>query len=302
MIPTRPAENRRGLKLPKVNWGPADVFIGATVTMLLVVTILSLGGVIGTNVGFKTSIPSPEGYYIGSLSAALMLILINRTQSPMRPILLATLMSVAVVAFSYTLASKSETGAAIFMGLQVSNITAATISAALVVTGITYSLIKYNQPISALGFVKTIGLHPYIYAVSTWLIALIVLMVWAQVLIWVKADWLVPPNTAMQALDETGGRIFITLFLVSFAGPIAEEIFFRGFVLSGLIRRFGIRRSLLISSLFFGLFHIDSGAVVPAFVLGIAFGWVYLKTRSIWPVIFAHSLHNTVAILVAKYT
>jgi membrane protease YdiL (CAAX protease family) len=285
-----------------VNWGPVDVFIGATATMLLVITILNLGGAIGTNVGFKTSIPSPEGYYIGSLSSALMLILIIRTQSPMRPILLATLMGVAVVGLSYTLASKSETGAAIFMGLQVSNITATTISAALVVTGITYSLIKYQQPISALGFVKTAGFQPYIYAVSTWLTALIVLMIWSQVLIWVEADWLAPPNTAMQALDETGGRIFITMFLVSVAGPIAEEIFFRGFMISGLIRRFGIRHSLFISSFFFGLFHIDPGAIVPAFVLGLALGWVYLKARSIWPVIFAHSLHNTVAILVAKYT
>jgi len=28
---------------------------------------------------------------------------------------------------------------------------------------------------------------------------------------------------------------------------------------------------------------------------------VYLKTGSIWPAIFAHGLHNTVAVLVAKY-
>jgi membrane protease YdiL (CAAX protease family) len=51
----------------------------------------------------------------------------------------------------------------------------------------------------------------------------------------------------------------------------------------------------------FGLFHIDPGAIVPTFALGLALGWVYLKTGSIWPAIFAHGLHNTVAVLVAKY-
>jgi membrane protease YdiL (CAAX protease family) len=93
----------------------------------------------------------------------------------------------------------------------------------------------------------------------------------------------------------------VTIVLAGILGPIAEEIFFRGYVLPGLIKRFGIGRSLLLSSLMFGLFHIDLGAIVPTFVLGLALGWVYLKTGSIWPAIFAHGLHNTVAVLVVKY-
>jgi membrane protease YdiL (CAAX protease family) len=114
-------------------------------------------------------------------------------------------------------------------------------------------------------------------------------------------DLLVPPDTAKRALDEAGGSIIVTIVLVGILGPIAEEIFFRGFVLPGLIKRFGVGRSLLISSLVFSLFHIDPGAIVPTFALGLALGWVYLKTGSIWPAIFAHGLHNTVAVLVAKY-
>ena len=85
-------------------------------------------------------------------------------------------------------------------------------------------------------------------------------------------------------------------------GPVAEEIFFRGFVLTGLLKRFGVRRALLLSSLLFGLFHIDPGAIVPTFALGLVLGWVYLKTGSIWPSIFAHALHNTLAVLIARYS
>jgi membrane protease YdiL (CAAX protease family) len=122
-----------------------------------------------------------------------------------------------------------------------------------------------------------------------------------QVLIWLGVDFLVPPDTAQKALDEAGGSIVITILLVGIAGPIAEEVFFRGFVLTGLLKRFGVRRALLFSSLLFGLFHIDPGAIVPTFALGLILGWVYLKTGSVWPAMFAHGLHNTVAVLIAKY-
>jgi membrane protease YdiL (CAAX protease family) len=126
-------------------------------------------------------------------------------------------------------------------------------------------------------------------------------MFWVQMLIWLDIDLLLPPDTAEKALDEAGGSIVITLVLVGLLGPIAEEIFFRGFVLPGLIKRLGVGRALVISSLVFGLFHIDPGAIVPTFALGLALGWVYVKTGSIWPAIFAHGLHNTVAVLIAKY-
>jgi membrane protease YdiL (CAAX protease family) len=124
---------------------------------------------------------------------------------------------------------------------------------------------------------------------------------WAQALYWVGIDSLTPPDTAQKALDEAGDSIVVTIVLVGILGPIAEEIFFRGYVLPGLVKRFGIGWSLLLSSLIFGLFHIDPGAIVPTFALGLALGWVYLKTGSIWPAMFAHGLHNTVAVLIAKY-
>jgi len=114
-------------------------------------------------------------------------------------------------------------------------------------------------------------------------------------------DFLIPPDTAQQVLDEAAGNIVSTVILVGIVGPIAEEIFFRGYVLPGLINRFGIVGALIISSLIFGFFHVDPGAIVPTFILGLALGWVYLKTGSIWPAVFAHGLHNTFAVLLAKY-
>lgn len=287
--------------LPDVKWGPLDVIVGVTVTMLVVISILSFGGVVGTYAGFDTSVASPAGYLVGALSTALALLLVRLTRTPLWPVLLALALGVGVVSASYLVANDSGGGAAEVAGVPVSIITATAMAGSFAVIGLALSVVRYREPLSTLGFVRTSGFRPYLFAAGMWLIGLSILIVWMQVLIWLGVDFLVPPDTAQKALDEAGGSIVITILLVGIAGPIAEEVFFRGFVLTGLLKRFGVRRALLFSSLLFGLFHIDPGAIVPTFALGLILGWVYLKTGSVWPAMFAHGLHNTVAVLIAKY-
>ena len=229
-------------------------------------------------------------------------LLIRYAKAALWPVVVAVLAGVGLVSVSYALASDDGAGAAILVGVPVVIIAATAMSGAFTATGLAFSTLRYGDPISSLGFVRTKGFKPYFFAVGMWLIALALLVAWIQLLIWLEIDSLVPPETAREVIDQAGGNIVITLLLVGVAGPIAEEIFFRGFVLTGLLKRFGVRKSLLISSLVFGLFHIDPGAIVPTFALGLALGWVYLKTGSIWPAMFAHGLHNTVAVLIAEYS
>ncbi|MDA1279121.1 MAG: type II CAAX endopeptidase family protein [Chloroflexi bacterium] len=275
--------------------------IATSVTLLVVVAIFSLGGVAGTNAGFETLVTRSSGLLLGGLSALAALTLVRVTRSPMLPVALTLLLGVGVVVIGYMLASDAGDGTAEVIGVPVSIIAASAMSGSFAVTGIAFSTIRYREPLGSLGFVRTVGLKPYFFAAGIWLIGLSVLVVWVQMLMWLEVDLLLPPETARGAIEQAGGNIVITVLLVGVAGPIAEEIFFRGFVLTGLLKRFGVRRSLLLSSLIFGLFHLDSGAIVPTFALGLALGWVYLKTGSIWPAMFAHGLHNTVAVLIARY-
>ena len=289
------------LTIPDVKWGPMDVVVAATVTMLVVISILSIGGAYGTDAGFKTSVTSPAGYMVGILSAALAFVLLRLFRSPLWPISVSLGAGIGIVVISYILGSDRGDGSAQFAGVPVGIIAATAMSGTFAATGIAFSVVRFREPLSSLGFVKTEGFKPYLFAVGMWLVGLSVLMFWVQLLFWLEVDSLIPPDTAQRALDEAGGSIIVTIILVGIIGPAAEEIFFRGYVLPGLIKRFGVGRSLLLSSFIFGLFHIDPGAIVPTFALGLALGWVYLKTGSIWPAIFAHGLHNTVAVLVAKY-
>lgn len=301
--PTQPPTKERwkDITVPDVEWGPLDVVVAATVTMLIAISILSLGGAFGADAGFDTQVTTPAGYIVGLLSAGLALILLRLFKSAMWPIITALGVGAGVTILSYQLGTDAGDGSAELAGVPVGYIAATAMSGAFAATGLAFSAVNYRAPLSSLGFVKTTGIKPYLFAVGMWLIGLSVLMFWVQMLVWLGVDLLVPPDTAQRALDEAGGNIVVTIALVGILGPIAEEIFFRGFVLPGLVKRFGVGRSLLISSLVFGIFHIDPGAIVPTFALGLALGWVYLKTGSIWPAMFAHGLHNTVAVLVAKY-
>ncbi|MBN4064466.1 CPBP family intramembrane metalloprotease [Dehalococcoides mccartyi] len=287
--------------MPDAKWGSLDVVVAAAVTMLVVVAMLSLGGAFGTDAGYDTTVASPVGYIVGLIAVAIAFILLRVFGSPLWPIAVALGAGVGITVISYQLGSDAGDGTALFLGIPVGIIAATAMSGSFAATGFAFSVVRFHEPLSALGFVKTKGIKPYLFAMAMWMVGLSVLLFWVQALVWLGVDLLSPPDTAQRVLDEAGGSIIATVVLVGILGPIAEEIFFRGFVLRGLVKRFGIFRSLLLSSLIFGVFHIDPGAIFPTFALGLALGWVYLKTGSIWPAMFAHGLHNTVAVLVAKY-
>ena len=88
-------------------------------------------------------------------------------------------------------------------------------------------------------------------------------------------------------------------FLIVLAAPMAEEIFFRGFVFGGLRQRLPFAAAGVISAVIFGAFHYTgSGSltVLPQLaVLGLALAWVYERTDSIFPTIAIHVINNALA-------
>ncbi len=74
--------------------------------------------------------------------------------------------------------------------------------------------------------------------------------------------------------------------------PLVEETFFRGFLFAGFRQRYGWKKAALLSSVFFAVGHIIPAAMIPAFVIGYAFSYLYHKSGSLWPGIFMHFLIN----------
>lgn len=95
--------------------------------------------------------------------------------------------------------------------------------------------------------------------------------------------------------------IIVTGFLVIPVAAISEELFFRGFMFSGL-RSLGASLwiAAAISSAIWASLHLGAGnlgvvAILAAF--GLVLAWLYERSGSLWVPIAAHALNNTVAFI-----
>jgi uncharacterized protein len=80
--------------------------------------------------------------------------------------------------------------------------------------------------------------------------------------------------------------------LILVAAPLAEEIFFRGFLLQGVARYLGFWPAAVLTSAVFALAHVFWQFFLPIFVLGLAFSWLFWRTGSLWSAIAAHATIN----------
>jgi len=81
-------------------------------------------------------------------------------------------------------------------------------------------------------------------------------------------------------------------------GPgIGEELWCRGFLGRGLVGRHGFLVGVLLTSLLFGLIHIEPRQALAAFVIGIGLHFSYLASRSILVPMLLHFGNNSLSIL-----
>lgn len=93
---------------------------------------------------------------------------------------------------------------------------------------------------------------------------------------------------------------FITVCIIA---PFFEEILFRGILLRGLLQQ-GTSPAIavLLSSFLFGIAHLNPWQFMGAGILGIVFGFVYYRTKSLWICIFLHALNNTISfVMMVRY-
>lgn len=117
------------------------------------------------------------------------------------------------------------------------------------------------------------------------------------------------------AQRSTSGRALQALFVIPFGTAVFEEVIFRGVLLGILARRTTTVAAVLISAVIFGLWHIPpaltdvsgkgalaalggiAGTILVTSVAGVAFGYLRVRSRSVWAPVLAHAALNTFSYL-----
>ena len=132
------------------------------------------------------------------------------------------------------------------------------------------------------------------------------LMFWSGALLisWYGLVWLFTALQKSLGLSPTQARLFLQPRTVSetavfslVVAPTAgfcEEVFFRGYLVSFLMRTQEEWLAIVVAASLFGIAHLAQGVtgMVASGLMAASAAWMFVVTGSIWPAIAAHTLYN----------
>ena len=109
------------------------------------------------------------------------------------------------------------------------------------------------------------------------------------------------PEYLKKALEIlTKGPLWVTIISVSIFAPLFEEWLCRGLVLRGLLKHTNPTAAILTSAAFFAVLHMNPWQAIPAFILGVLFGYVYYRTGSLKLTMLMHCVNNTFSVIFTR--
>lgn len=148
---------------------------------------------------------------------------------------------------------------------------------------------------------RALGLRRFAPATALgWVIGLLLGFRLLVALIYVLVDRLWPlfdplqeqVNEFTQAPPELRWLSFAALVILP---PVVEEIVFRGFMFPAMAKRWGWLAGAIVSSLLFGVAHLQLNVQIYTLTLGLLLCMMYYRLGSIWPGIVFHLINNYLA-------
>lgn len=101
------------------------------------------------------------------------------------------------------------------------------------------------------------------------------------------------PNLFENALTSITQNALLCTITIGLLQPIAEEMLFRGVVLGCLLKgKTNPWIAIGISTFIFSIIHLNLTQMIGAAIFGMIAGWLFYKTRSLWPSIIIHTTNN----------
>lgn len=91
------------------------------------------------------------------------------------------------------------------------------------------------------------------------------------------------------------GSVIMSIITIGIVAPFAEEFLFRGIIYNTLKKKISIKWTIIIQAVLFGIFHGNLIQGSYATLLGIVFGYITYKTKSLWPAVIIHMVNNLIA-------
>lgn len=134
---------------------------------------------------------------------------------------------------------------------------------------------------------------PALFALVAVSIAFSISMFWFQLFMLAPvAPWLVNFMLEEFPVPNTPGYIAFTIFTIAILAPVVEEFMFRGVLLKRMIAKTSMWGGILISSLLFGILHLD---IIGAFLFGVVASLLYVRTNNLLVPILLHIINNSLA-------
>ncbi|MDP2921756.1 MAG: CPBP family intramembrane metalloprotease [Candidatus Omnitrophota bacterium] len=162
------------------------------------------------------------------------------------------------------------------------------------------ALFKYRENLSSLGivfsnFYKNVisGITAYIFILPLLIASLIISILFLEAI-----GYKAPSQPVFDVLleEKRGSAILFFTIFVSVAGPIMEELFFRGFLYSAIRKRFGVFTGVLLSGALFSSLHANLAGFLPIMILGALMAFIYEVTGSLVASASVHILHNSIIV------
>lgn len=183
-------------------------------------------------------------------------------------------------------------------------------NAFFVAAGVYLAVVKYRQPLAALGLRAgdarrrvLQGLGASVAAVvgnglgqNLTVFVLALGMGQAAATKYVSSEQQHNPIYRLIPQLHVGVEITLLALIVGVVVPVGEEIFFRGLVLGALRRSLHRHTAVVVSALFFAAAHLQAVELLPILILGLVLGYLYEITGSLVPGMIAHGLNNLAAL------
>jgi len=119
----------------------------------------------------------------------------------------------------------------------------------------------------------------------------------------IKYFFQVPDYLEYNFIKSSLSRLLMTILAALIIGGFYEEIVFRGYIQNVLEKRIFKRYSpifsVLVTSLLFGLYHLqqDIFGIISAVMGGLYWSILFKKYGNLWIVIFSHGLFDTITLI-----